>query len=224
MSARLDTASMQRLGGSLGSHPAAIYRDEQGQRWYVKSLESAAHARNEWLAAQPYRLAGAPTLCYRRCLNPEQLATAWVDLDKRRIAAFSEAERRQAQHWLAVHAWLANWDPAGFEGDNQGVFQGQVLTLDVGGALLYRAFGDPKGRAFGEQVREIDSLRHESGNPHAQRLFGAMSEAQVREAIRVVTAIPDARIRQLLSEHGGSEALAGKLLARKADLARRLQT
>ena len=57
MSARLDTASMQRLGGSLGSHPAAIYRDEQGQRWYVKSLESAAHARNEWLAAQLYRLA-----------------------------------------------------------------------------------------------------------------------------------------------------------------------
>lgn len=224
MSALLDTASMQRLGGSLGSHPAAIYRDEQGQRWYVKTLESAAHARNEWLAAQLYRLAGTPTLHYRRCCRPDQLATTWVDLDKRRLAAFSEAERRQAQHWLAVHAWLANWDAAGFDGDNQGVFQGQVLTLDVGGALLYRALGDPKGKAFGEQVGEIDSLRRDCGNPHALRLFGEMGDAQVRESIRVVAALADERIRQELAEQGGRAELADKLLARKADLVRRLRT
>jgi hypothetical protein len=39
-------------------------------------------------------------------------------LDKRSIARFSDAERRQAQRWFGVHAWTANWDATGFAGDD----------------------------------------------------------------------------------------------------------
>lgn len=214
---------MRRVGGQLGSNPAGIYEDANGARYYVKSLESPAHARNEFLAAMLYQLAGAPTLRYVRAVAPDQIATEMVTLDKKHVSHLDEAERRQAQHWLGVHAWTANWDAAGFDGDNQGVVGGKVLTLDVGGALAFRAQGDPKGAAFNTRVDELDVLRSDADNPHALRLFGDMSRDDIRQAITVVTGLPDASIRQTIFDHGGSPTLADKMIARKADMARRLK-
>lgn len=220
----IDTATLQRVGGQMGSNPAGLYQDDGGRRYYVKSLESPAHARNERVAAALYQLAGAPTLSYVHTKAPDQIATEWVQLDKKHVAHLSEPERRQAQHWLGVHAWTANWDAAGFAGDNQGVVNGRVLTLDMGGALDFRAQGDPKGKAFGTRVDELDTLRFDADNPHAVRLFGDMSDDAIRQAVAVVTCIPDEQIRQVITEHGGSPSLADKMVARKADVARRLPT
>ncbi|WP_316232910.1 cyclin-dependent kinase inhibitor 3 family protein [Bradyrhizobium sp. SZCCHNPS2010] len=217
----LDIASMQKIGRGMGSHPAGIYQDAAGRRFYVKSLESAAHARNEIIAARLYRLAGAPTLAYIKTKAPDQVATVLVALAKRHVSALSADERRAAQRWLGVHAWTANWDAAGFEGDNQGVVNGVVTTLDVGGALEFRAQGDPKGKAFGPRVGELDTLRADPDNPHAVRLFGDMSLAAIEDAIAVVTRIPDDAIRTVVTAHGGSIGLAEKLIARKADMAAR---
>lgn len=216
----IDTAALRQVGGPLGSTPAGLFEDAQGRRYYVKSLESPALARNEMLAARLYQLAGAPTLRYVATTQARQVATELVRLDKKNVAKLSLAERRQAQRWLGVHAWLANWDVAGFQGDNQGVVDGTVLTLDLGGALAFRAMGDPKGRAFGTHVGELDTLRRDPDNPFAVRLFGDMDAAGLQAAIRVVTRIPDARVRQVVAEHGGGDALADKLIARKADMAR----
>jgi hypothetical protein len=219
----IDTSAMQRVGGQMGSNPAGIYQDDLGRRFYVKSLETPAHARNEWLAAKLYELAGAPTLRYVPTQAADQIATELVQLDKREVAQLSEAERRQAQHWLGVHAWAANWDVAGFHGDNQGVANGLVLTLDVGGALAFRAQGDPKGQAFGTCVDELDALRCDQGNPHALRLFGDMSAEAIDQAIMVVAQIRDEQIRQVITDNGGSPALADKMIARKADMGRRMR-
>ncbi len=214
----LDTRQLQQVGGRLGSNPAGIYQDGQGRRYYIKSLESVAHARNELCAARLYRLAGAPTLTYLTTANPMQVATRWVELETRCVAHLSEAERRQAQRWFGVHAWTANWDVAGYNGDNQGTFEGRVLTLDVGGALDFRAQGDPKGAAFGSRVTELERLRHDRDNPHAVRLFADMDSTALLCAIERVLQIPDTAIRQALS--GSRVALIEKMLARKADMAR----
>jgi hypothetical protein len=170
-----------------------------------------------------YRLTGAPTLNYVRTKAPDQIATEWFELDKKCVAHLNECERKQAQHWLGVHAWTANWDAAGFTGDNQGVINGKVLTLDVGGALAFRAQGDPKGKAFGNSVDELDTLRSDEGNPHAVKLFADMGPADIEQAIRVVTTIPDDAIRRVILNSGGSQKLAEKMVARKADMARRLK-
>jgi hypothetical protein len=217
----IDTAAMRKIGGQMGTNPGGVYQDDGGRRFYVKSLETPAHARNEIIAAKLYQLAGAPTLTYVRAKEPNQIATAFIGLEKKRISQLSDEERRRAQHWLGVHAWTANWDAAGFDGDNQGVAGGVVMTLDVGGALEFRALGDPKGKAFGTCVGEIDTLRKEADNPYATRLFGDMSPAAINEAIAVVTRIPDAAIRRVVAENGGSSALADKMIARKADMAGR---
>ena len=217
----IDTATMQKVGRQMGTNPGGVYQDENGRRFYVKSLESPAHARNEIIAAKLYQLAGAPTLTYVNAKQPNQIATDFIELEKKRISQLSGNERRQAQHWLGVHAWTANWDAAGFDGDNQGVAKGVVITLDVGGAMEFRAQGDPKGQAFGACVREIDTLRNDADNPHATRLFGDMTAAEIDKAVAVVTRIPDAEIRKVIAGNGGSSALAEKMIARKTDMAER---
>lgn len=141
---RLDTDSLIRVGGQLGSNPAGLYQDADGRRYYIKSLESRDHARNERLAAGLYALAGAPTLPYVATRDPLQIATVWLALDKCGLSQFSDDERRQAQAWFGVHAWTANWDAAGLLGDNQGVWQGRVLTLDVGGPWRFAPAGIPR--------------------------------------------------------------------------------
>lgn len=220
--AQIDASTMQRIGGQLGTNPAGLFRDGSGRCYYVKTLESVAHARNEWIAAMLYRLAGAPTLNYVRTAAPDQIATEWIPLDKKCVAHLDEGELKQARQWLGVHAWMANWDVAGFNGDNQGVSDGKVLTLDVGGALAFRAQGDPKGSDFGERVDEIDRLRNDAGNPYSVRLFADMSREELERSILTVVHIPDERIRQVVIDNGGSRKLAEKMVARKADMAGRL--
>jgi hypothetical protein len=218
----IDTAAMEKVGRQMGSNPGGVYRDKAGRRFYVKSLESPAHAKNEILAAKLYQLADAPTLTYVSAKEPNQIATEWAELEKKHVSHLSEAERKQAQRWLGVHAWAANWDAAGFTGDNQGVVDGIVTTLDVGGALEFRAQGERKGKAFGAYVGELDTLRNDPGNPYAVRLFGDMTPKEIDEAIAVVARIPDASIRRVIEENRGGSALAEKMIARKADMAKRI--
>ena len=213
---------MKQISGQMGSNPGGIFQDENGRCFYVKSLETAAYARNEILAAKLYHLAGAPTLTYLATTQPNQVATELVVLQKKTVSQLNPSERKQAQHWLGVHAWTANWDVAGFQGDNQGVVDDIVVTLDLGGALQFRAMGDPKGKAFGTEVGELDSLRTNTDNPFAVKLFGDMDEAELPAAIQVVTRIPDQSIRHIITAHGGKDALADKMIARKAHMARRL--
>jgi hypothetical protein len=220
---QIDTTTMQRVGGQLGTNPAGIFQDDSGRRYYVKTLESPAHACNEMIAARLYQLAGAPTLTYVSTKAPDQIATEWAELDKKCTAHLSESERKQAQQWFGVHAWTANWDATGFDGDNQGVANGKVLTLDVGGALEFRAHGDPKGKAFGTHVDELDVMRTDDINPHTVKLFADMCADDINQAIMVVVRIPDAQIRQVIIACGGSQALAEKMIARKADMTRRLE-
>lgn len=218
----IDTDTLKRVGGQLGSNPAGVFEDDSGKRYYVKTLESPAHARNEFIAAMLYRLAGAPTLNYVRTSARNQIATEWFELDKKCVAHLNERERKQAQQWFGVHCWTANWDAAGFDGDNQGVLDGRVLTLDVGGALAFRASGDPKGKAFGITVDELETLRSDEDNPHCKNLFGDMCQEAIAQSIAIVAAIPDANIREVIVKNGGSEKLATKMIARKADMQRRL--
>ncbi len=218
----IDSARLRQVGRRMGSNPGGVFADEDGRRYYVKSLESPVYARNELIAAALYRLAGAPTLNYLRTTRDNEVATEMVDLDKKTVSQFSDDERRQAQQWFGVHAWTANWDAAGFQGDNQGVVGGRVLTLDVGGALAYRAMGHPKGKAFADRVGELDRLRSDPDNPYAVRLFGDMDETALAAAIRVVTRLPDDLIRHAIAGQGGSPALAELMIARKADMAKRL--
>ena len=93
---------------------------------------------------------------------------------------------------------------------------GKTITLDVGGALRFRAQGRPKGEAFGSKVDEWDTMRDKGKNPDAAALFGSMSKDELRASVERVSTISDEKIRAAV---GDDKQLADILIARKKDLA-----
>jgi phage-related protein (TIGR01555 family) len=221
--APIDVGSLKKVGGQKGSNPGGVYEDGEGTRFYVKKGKSKDHVRNEMIAAALYNLAGSPTLRYRPVEGGGHVATEMADLDKDNASKLSPEERDEAAQDLAVHAWLGNWDAVGTGGDNVGAVKGRPVSLDLGGALEYRAQGAPKGKAFGASVGELDTLRDPKSNPDAAKVFGAMTPSDMRESARYVTAIPDSRIKATVAKLGGAPELADKLIARKQDIAARMR-
>lgn len=214
---KIDVKSMKKQGGKLGSNEGGVYSNGEGEKFYVKKPSSKAHVENEKTAARLYQLAGVNTLDYVDA-GPDHVATKWEKLDKNNISDFTLEEKKAAQKDFAIHAWLSNWDAAGLGGDNQGIRNGKPATLDVGGSLRYRAQGGPKGAAFGNKVGEIDTLRDKNMNPDNAKLFGSMSDADLKSSVERVTSIPNDKIREAV---GDDKELADTLIARKNDMAKR---
>lgn len=220
-------ADLKKVGGQLGSNPGGRYQAPDGSEHYVKLSKSPDHARNEVLAGHLYQAAGAPVIQSRLMdAGGGHLATSteWAPGVKN-INPTDPEQRRAAQKHFAAHAWLANWDAAGLDYDNQGTVAGRMTTLDPGGSLLYRAQGGPKGAAFGNSVGEWDTLRHPS-NKQAHKIFGGMSPTDLRASAARVAAVPDKTIRDLVDEHGPGtpeqkKSLADRMIARRNDVAKR---
>lgn len=226
----IDFASLKKVGEQKGSNPGGVYEDAHGQQFYVKSM-SKERADNELLAAKLYSLTGSKTLQYvpvKSDGDTHYVATKFEKLDKDNVSKLSPSERKIAQGDFATHAWLANWDAAGTGGDNIGVKNGEVKTLDVGGALEYRAKGTPKGELFGTKVNEWDTLRQSGKNVDAAALYGDMTDAQLKESVGKLTSnVTAADIRNTVESVYGinakSKALADKLIDRKTDLVQRAE-
>jgi ADP-ribose pyrophosphatase YjhB (NUDIX family) len=220
----LDMEGMHQTGPQLGSNPGGRFTDQSGKEYYIKFSKSNDHARNELLASRLYELAGAPVLRARLTdLGNGKLATATDWKPIKLIDKEDPAQRKLAQRNFATQAWLANWDAIGQTYDNQGIVDGKMATVDPGGALIYRAQGELKGsKAFGNEVNEWHTLR-DPKNHTASAIYGEMTPVQMRASAWRVQRIPDEQIRSLVMTHGpGSQAqrdaLANKLIARKADL------
>lgn len=217
--APLDVSKLKKVGGQKGSNPGGVYEGEGGKRFYVKQGKSKEHVRNEMIAASLYDLAGSPTLTYRPVEGGTHIATEMAKLDKDNANKLTPEEREEAAREFAVHAWLGNWDAAGLGGDNIGTVQGTPASLDLGGALEYRAQGAPKGELFGTKVGELQTLRDPKRNKDTAKIFGGMTPNDMRESARYVTGLSDKAIRERVEKFGGDPALADKLIARKNDVA-----
>jgi 8-oxo-dGTP pyrophosphatase MutT (NUDIX family) len=219
----LDLSKMKKVGKQLGSNPGGQYEDEHGKKYYVKLSKSEAHAKNEILASKLYEAAKAPILAVKPVdLGDGKLGTATEWKKVTPINQHDPAQRKAAQEHFAAHAWLANWDAAGLDYDNQGLVDGKMTTLDPGGSLLFRAQGGPKGEAFGKSVGEWHTLRN-SSNKQAHRIYGEASPETLRKSAQQVGAVSDDKIRSLVDEYGPGtdsqkKSLADKLIARRDDL------
>ncbi len=207
---------LKKTGSQMGSNEGGVFETPEGEKLYIKRPPSKAHVENERAAARLYQLAGVNTLNYRDVEGGNHVATELVKLDKNNISKMTPAERKEAAKDFVVHAWLSNWDAAGTGGDNQGVVDGKVTTLDVGGSLRYRAQGGPKGKAFGPKVTELETMRNPSMSPDAARLYGKMTDAELADAAAKVTSIKNDDIRKAV---GDDQELADTLIARKKDIA-----
>lgn len=216
------TDDWTKVGKQGGSNPGGVFEDHQGVKWYVKLPKSADAAKNEVLAGKLYEAAGIPVPELKLVTVGSKVAVASKIIEgmKSDAEGLRKGTIKGVAEGFAVDAWLANWDVVGMVHDNLLRHpDGHAVRVDTGGALLYRAQGDLKGQAFGPVVGELQTLR-DGKNMAATDAFGKLKPAQIAASIKRVHAIPDDKIRALVSEYGpGDEAartkLADLLIARK---------
>lgn len=228
-----DASAWTKTGGQKGSNPGGVYKDPQGVRWYVKTPKTEDHARNEMLANQLYLYAGAnvpdvklvsmngSTAVASRILPANQKPLGKLPASTAAAQDAVDSIRRD----FAADAWLANHDVIGLDRDNIMVspdFKTIVTRIDQGGALRYRAQGQPK-EGFGNAVTEIASMRDPHKAPQAAAVFKGMSDEDLVKSINRVLLVPEADIRDAVAKFGPpdkaeADKLADTLIARQNDL------
>lgn len=212
----------QKVGGQLGSNAGFVAIDPAGQKWYVKTPNSEAHARSELLASKLYDLAGVKAAQLQAVTVGGKLSIAskWED-GTAKAAPGAHAALEGAREGFAVDAWLANWDALGVDSTNIQSVDGKASRIDVGGALEYRAQGQLKGEKFGTSVPELASMRDPKVNAQTAAVFGKMTDAEVAKSIQehVAKVSDDAILTAVRAEGPGGgaarAALAQKLIARR---------
>lgn len=218
----LNPDKLVQVGPQRGSNPGGLYRDtDTGETWYIKTPPSAEHARNEVLAAKLYQLAGAdvPELRLTTLGGQPAVASRIVD-DLVKTDGKTLAKTAGATDHFATDAWLANWDVAGATFDNLLVKAGKAMRVDTGGALRFRAQGGLKGQAFGNVVKELDSLRSSATNAQTAAVFGKMTQAELNASAQRLLAIDRAELDRLVDEFGPADL--AERTALKATLRARL--
>lgn len=189
------------------------------ENFYVKKAQTPAHGKNEALANALYAEAGVhvPEVdynsedgnIYSKIINGEaDMPTKMKD----------PAWLKEIHDDFAIDAWLGNWDVFGMHYDNllTDSETGAPVRIDNGGALLFRAMGQPKGSDFGSKVGELDQFKA-AGKKKA--IYSSMTkESELDGAQRVLAITPD-KIEELVAEHGLQKSLADTLKARRKFIA-----
>lgn len=182
--------AQDKVGGSTG---AFVTADPDGQKWIVKHYAgNAAQVQNEFVANRMYAAAGVRVPDMRLVEFDGKLGVASKVIDQAKpigpggVAA--AAKSAAIKSGFAADAWLANWDVAGADHDNvlQVGSSKDLIRVDQGGALLFRAQGKPKGTAFGAAVNELTSLRDAAINPKSASLFAGVTDDDVAKQIRAL--------------------------------------
>lgn len=215
----------KKVGSQGGSNPGGTFQNlVSKEEWYVKKAKTKKHASNDIAASALYRAAGLDVPQVHHAIDAPGIGGGFQSASKMVPGAtkdlsskLSDADyKKQIQRGFAVDAWLANWDVAGLSMDNivTGA-DGKPYRIDTGGSLLYRAQGKPKGVAFGPTVTELDTLRDPITNFQSAKIFGDMTESDIRESAKLVQAVSPEQIDQIVKEAGLPSSVAETLKQRR---------
>lgn len=230
LSEQQNFAGLKKTSGQKGSNPGGFFTGPDGKKYYVKKAKSEKHAANEVAASALYNLAGIETPQVRKGTGAPEIGgglQTGTELVPGAVANLktqleNPAFKKELQRGFAVDAWLANWDVAGLAFDNVVTgADGKPHRIDVGGALLFRAMGAPKGSAFGAEVTELNTLRDAKKNWQSAAVFGDMTDQELWESAQRVTGITDAQIDQIVKDSGLDASVAKTLKARRDFIAKK---
>jgi predicted DNA-binding WGR domain protein len=211
----------KKIGPQKGSNPGGLFQESTGKKWYVKTLKSEAHAKNEILAAKLYQEAGldVPNLKLIQKDGKASIASEWKE-------GLTQPDPAKAgklpgtMDGFVVDAWLCNRDSVGEDFTNlvQGP-DGKAYRVDVGGSLIYRAQGGDKP-GFGNEVDELASMLDPAINKQTSTVYKGITQKDLEAGAARVLAISDQTIKDLVEAHGpgtssDKAALVAKLIARK---------
>lgn len=193
-------------GGQQGSNPGGWYQAPDGTRAYVKPMD-AAHAYNEVGAMAAYRAAGMTPgvdFPHTKVLKDDSGKTYVISQE---IPALSKQPaswwnshpqaQQQASKLIAVNALTAHYDAAGADMDNLLVTgDGHPVLIEAGGAMAYRAQGDPKatwnpGADLYGEVQSVLGTNPQHPNPQMKAVFGKASHVDIAQALAQLKADPD---------------------------------
>ena len=221
--AMLDVTEWTKIGPQAGSNPGGLLVDPDGTKWYVKWPQTTDHAANEQLAAKFYQKLGVDVPEIRLTTDSSgKVGVASRIIDGLENVGPNIKYADGTHDGLVADAWLANWDVVGLTYDNLLMKDGKAYRIDTGGALNYRAQGSPKGSMFGNTVGELDSIPKRRA-----AVFGDVDDATLRKGAYQVLALTDEDISKIVAKYGPGtaaeqNALAGKLMARRDDIAKRI--
>jgi len=216
-----DASSWKKTGNLGGSNGAAIYEDEDGNKYVLKFPPSESHAKNEVLASRLYGLAGVPMPHYELASRDGKLGVYSPYMEDIDTNGLNSALNKNDSKYLdklredfGADAWLANWDVAGLANDNViSDKDGDPIRVDPGGSLIYRAQGSPKGAAWNKDANEWETLRDSSTSPQGSKIFNGMSDEQLKDSAQKVANISDADIDYTVDSVGLSDKDAADMKA-----------
>lgn len=185
-----DISDWEQVGGQTGSNEGGLYRDAEGNEYYVK-FPPQKQLRNELLASALYEKAGVPVgrvYLGRDADGNEVLVSPMLENPEPLRDNLDNPDAiEQAQANFAADAWLNNWDSVGLVFDNMVVADSEFLgrelyRIDAGGALLFRAQGGDK--ELPEDVKLIDSLRNPDVNQQAATVYGGMTDEDIKFSVQ----------------------------------------
>lgn len=207
--------TVKALGGHSGAN-ATLVVDQAGRKFVRKEgARNPGQLREEVHADAAYQALGV-AVPKSKIVDvggiPHKLSQFHEGVDlgvlMRTDPARAEAAMKKLREGFVADALLGNWDVVGASFDNVKVLaDGTVLRIDNGGALRYRAQGSLKGSQWSKFVGELHSLRDPNVNANAAKVFGSLTDAEIRLQIKAIlkkrakllAAVPD-DLKETLSE------------------------
>ena len=190
-------ADLEPFGGKQGSTNGALFQDQRlDTLHYVKWNQSETRSKVEALTGALYALADVPVPMQRVIDFKGETAVMSDWLDGATPMTVDELKNHpDILENYAVDAWLANWDVVGTNGVNivKGP-GGKAYRVDLGGALLFRAMGEPK--KLPEEVTELSLLQDWDQNPMAAQVFANLTDEQLKAGAEKVGQISDQQINE----------------------------
>lgn len=172
------TPTGEAAGGTQGGK---WYKDENGQRWFGKDYKGdTERLATEHIANGIYQALGinAPETKIVNINGTPTIMSKAIDGQPAGSASALDGKSDATKGFVA-DAFLGNWDVVGQGYDNMLVGKdGSVARIDNGGSLFYRAQGGKKD--FGANVTELDSMRDPKINPTAAKVFGKLSDDEIK--------------------------------------------
>ncbi len=171
----------------FGTNPGGIHTSPTGEKHYVKFYRNPDQAKAEVASAKIYEHLGVKTL-EPKLVNYKGhvgVASKWRD-DLKDVhpsefdSPSNHMKTQLAKHYVAG-ILTKNWDSIGTEYDNvKKTPSGDLLCVDHGGALHFRAQGAPK--AYSRDIGERETFHDPVLNPQSTRAFKSLGDHHVTDA------------------------------------------
>lgn len=192
----LDSAELKgakQIGEQKGSNPGGMYELPSGEPVYIKTPKTHEHTYNEKLAAELYKAAGVPVADVKMAKfkgKPSIVSPIIPGNVLNTLHPEEWAGVKGIKENYPVDLWLGNYDFIGTGKDNMIVdHMNNAWRIDTGGALRFRAQGEPKNaKMWGPNVEHFDlnkahdiadvvpNLNDASMKPAAQRVANMTNE------------------------------------------------